>query len=84
MTVRKFRPTQMLAIAALLFYAGFFVVSQNFYTDSVRGNCSLSWRHRDGVRVFNSCHNLPSDEASVISVMTSQSVRVNRSAGTSA
>jgi len=32
---------------------------------SVCGYCSLSWQHRDGLRVFNSCHNFPSDDASL-------------------
>jgi hypothetical protein len=46
MTARKFRPTQMLAIAALFFYAGFFVVSQNFYTDTdAKLAAVLTWSH---------------------------------------
>jgi hypothetical protein len=46
MPARKFRPTQMLAIAALFFYAGFFVVSQTFYTDTdAKLAAVLTWSH---------------------------------------
>jgi hypothetical protein len=46
MSFRKFRPTQMLAITALVFYAGFFVTSQTFYTDDdAKLAAVLSWSH---------------------------------------
>jgi hypothetical protein len=46
MPARKFRLTQMLAIAALFFYAGFFVVSQTFYTDTDATLAAvLRWSH---------------------------------------
>jgi hypothetical protein len=46
MPARKFRSTQMLAIAALFFYAAFFVVSQSFYTDTdAKLAAVLTWSH---------------------------------------
>jgi hypothetical protein len=46
MSMRKFRPTQVLAITALLFYAGFFFTSQPFYTDAdAKLAALLSWSH---------------------------------------
>jgi hypothetical protein len=46
MPMRKFRPTQVLAITALLFYVGFFFTSQHFYADSdAKLAALLSWSH---------------------------------------
>ena len=46
MAPRIFRPTQKLALAALLFYAGFFVASQSFITeDDVKLTALLHWSH---------------------------------------
>ena len=46
MRPRKIRPTQMFAIAALFFYAVFFLVSQSFYSSSdEKLSVLLSWAH---------------------------------------
>jgi hypothetical protein len=46
MSSRKLQPTQMFAIAALFFYAVFFLVSQTFYTDADANLAAvLSWAH---------------------------------------
>jgi hypothetical protein len=46
MPARSFRLTQKFAVAALLSYAGFFVVSQNFFTnDDAKLTALLSWSH---------------------------------------
>jgi hypothetical protein len=46
MSLRKFQPTQIFAIAALFFYAIFFLVSQTSYTDSdVKLAALLTWAH---------------------------------------
>jgi hypothetical protein len=44
--MRKFRPTQVLATAALILYAGFFFTSQAFYSDAdAKLAALLSWSH---------------------------------------
>jgi hypothetical protein len=46
MSSRKLQPTQIFAIAALFFYAVFFVVSQTFNTDAdAKLTAVLSWAH---------------------------------------
>jgi hypothetical protein len=50
MPARTLRSTQRLAIAALLTYAAFFVVSQSFYTaDDPKLVAVLSWAHYGSV-----------------------------------
>jgi hypothetical protein len=50
MRPRNLKPTQMFAIAALFFYAAFFVVSQSFYSDSDDKLATLlSWAHYGAV-----------------------------------
>jgi hypothetical protein len=50
MRPRNLKPTQMFAIAALFFYAVFFVVSQSFYSDSDDKLATLlSWVHYGAV-----------------------------------
>ena len=50
MSPRKLRPSQILAIAALLFYAGFFVASQPFFTRAdAKLAAVLSWSHYGAV-----------------------------------
>jgi hypothetical protein len=50
MPMRPFRLTQKLAIAALISYAGFFVVSQRFYADSdAKLATILTWAHYGSV-----------------------------------